>query len=402
MGVPPMHIEIARWRSPSSAAQRINLVLWRYEGRYETFGRLESPTELTDLSGPVRASNDRQAIAMVENFHRERTIRRVDPLPGVDEKCGCGMQLATNRDCTNCVSYRQHAATAEAQALLAKLVSSLVRNPPQGLNSSEVADFFRRNAEALLGMILDDSLVLPPQQKIEVGLVVELIEQPLEYGRSLNGTLGRIERVLSQPGLDDAVVVQLYRAHKKTRRPLALRSEIIPAARVRVVSMLTPEEADLLRAVEPAIADNRVRLAAIREDAAMWRARLAAQADRLPPPADSPVDALRRRLVQHPPAGWRPSEVEDFLTQRVASFATEGQLAELSERIESQWPFSVRLHEGPKLLVTPDFDGLYVDVDGEGGGAKVGGTPQELVAYLAIHFGESGGLADINLAKEEP
>lgn len=398
MALPPQHFEIARWKNESSTAHRISLVLWRYEGRYSTFGRLEAPTERIDLSGPVRASNDRQAIAMVEHFNRERSIRRVDPLPGVNGNCVCGIRLATNPDCTNCASYRHDAETAEAKATIAKLGAVLERNPPQGLTPSEVADFFQRNRAALLAMVLDNSLVMPPEQHIEVGLVVELIEQPLEYGRSLNGTLGRIERVLSQPGLRDDVVVQLYRAHKKTGRPLALRSAFMPASRVRVVSVLTPEEADLLRAVEPAIADNRVRLAALRKDAELWRARLEAQADRRPNPADSPVDALRRHLVQHPPAGWRPSEVADFFAQRRSSFATAAQEAEIAERIESQWPFVVSLLGGPRINVIPDVDGLWVDLEGRS--VRVGDTADDLISYLASHFPDSLHLAGSELADE--
>jgi hypothetical protein len=131
MALPPAHVEIARWKSPSSSRDQINLVLWRYEGRYETFGSLRSPTELIDLGGPVRASNDRQAIALVEAFNRERSIRRVEPLPGVEENCACGHRVATNPNCPSCSSYRRFEAEAEAQGIVKKLGALLERNPPQ-------------------------------------------------------------------------------------------------------------------------------------------------------------------------------------------------------------------------------------------------------------------------------
>lgn len=111
-----------------------------------------------------------------------------------------------------------------------------------------------------------------------VGQLVELVNQPPNYGRTLDGTLARVEWV---PRLwDGSVIVEYYRRHRKTGKPLALRTSLMSFDQPRLIVEPTREQAELLEQVEPLRREQQARRRQMKEDRLAWEQGILSLADR--------------------------------------------------------------------------------------------------------------------------
>lgn len=150
----------------------------------------------------------------------------------------------------------------------------------------------------------------PSQPRIVVGQVVELVNQPRIYGRSLDGTLARVESVPNwrAPPLPwfDSVSVEVYRIHRRTGKPLALQTCSMRLDRLRPVSEFTADQISLLEKVEPLRDAQRARRQRMKEDRATWEARLL----ELAPPEMQPAPAQAREQTTAAVFGQQPLQAE--------------------------------------------------------------------------------------------
>lgn len=156
------------------------------------------------------------------------------------------------------------------------------------------------------------------QVPFAVGQLVELVNQPPNYGRTLDGTLARVEWV---PRLwDGSVIVEYYRRHRRTGKPLALRTSLMSVDQLRPIVEPTPEQAELLEQVEPLRREQQARRRQMKEDRLAWEQGILSLADRA---AESPeslkwniktlanegIAMLESQLTEQPPDGITAAEV---------------------------------------------------------------------------------------------
>ena len=391
------NIEIARWEETRGSNERVNLSLWRESNdTYHLEGRTESLRNRRSISQRFVAADDAEAIhrvvSTVEAFRDNRLVR-VDALSGYGTCSICGRRSGTNPDCGGCADLRKLAERGPARSIVQALRDGLVASPPTGLSQQDVVRFFASH-QAALEESVHELLTATPKQAppkladLQPNQIVELVNQPTVFGRCLNGALGRIESVMRPSGLETALFVDVYRLHKRTKRPLKVKRMLLAERDVRVVEP-SPDQAAVLALFEPARRDQSVTLAAKRADRAAWEARLLGS-----PLAESPLTVIQRRLVQHPPPGIRPGEVDEFFKRYKASLpalASEREIGELDELIESAYAFYILIQSAGvgllKIIVMPDVDGLHLSRFPDGIPTKEPITTAiELAAHLAEQY----------------
>lgn len=151
-----------------------------------------------------------------------------------------------------------------------------------------------------------------------VGQLVELVNQPPNYGRTLDGTLARVEWV---PRLwDGSVIVEYYRRHRRTGKPLALRTSLMSVDQLRPIAEPTQEQAELLEQVEPLRRKQQARRQKMKEDRLAWEQGILSLADRAPDAPESlklniktlaseGIAMLESQLAKQPPDGIAAAEV---------------------------------------------------------------------------------------------
>lgn len=151
-----------------------------------------------------------------------------------------------------------------------------------------------------------------------VGQLVELVNQPPNYGRTLDGTLARVEWV---PRLwDGSVIVEYYRRHRRTGKPLALRTSLMSVDQLRPIAEPTQEQAELLEQVEPLRREQQARRQKMKEDRLAWEQGILSLADRAPDAPESlklniktlaseGIAMLESQLAKQPPDGITAAEV---------------------------------------------------------------------------------------------
>ena len=393
------NIEIARWEEARGSNERVNLSLWREsQDTYHLEGHTESLRNRRSISQRFVASDDAEAIhrvvSTVEAFRDNRLVR-VDALSGYGACTSCGRRSGTNPDCGGCADLRKLAERGPARSIVQALRDGLVSSPPTGLSQQYVVRFFASHQAALVEGVHE--LLAAPQPKpappkladLRPNQIVELVNQPTVFGRCLNGALGRVESVMRPPGLETALFVDVYRLHKRTKRPLKVKRMLLAERDVRVVEP-SPDQAAVLALFEPARRDQSVSLAAKRADRSAWEARLLGT-----PLAESPLNVIQRRLVLHPPPGIRPGEADEFFKRYRASLpalASARVIGELDDLIESAYAFYLLIQpsagiELPKIIVMPDVDGLHLARFPDGIPTKEPITTAiELAAHLAEKF----------------
>ena len=339
------NIEIARWEEARGSNERVNLSLWREaHDTYHLEGRAESLRNRRLISQRFVASDDAEAIQRVvstDAVFRDNRLVRVDALSGYGTCTSCGRRSGTNPDCGGCADLRKLAERGPARSIVQALRDRLVASPPTGLSQQDVVRFFASH-QAALEESVHELLTATPKQAppkladLQPNQIVELVNQPTVFGRCLNGALGRIESVMRPSGLETALFVDVYRLHKRTKRPLKVKRMLLAERDVRVVEP-SPDQAAVLALFEPARRDQSVTLAAKRADRAAWEARLLGS-----PLAESPLTVIQRRLEQNPPPGIRPGEVNEFFKRYKASLpalASAREIGELDDLIESAYAF---------------------------------------------------------------
>lgn len=159
-----------------------------------------------------------------------------------------------------------------------------------------------------------------------VGQLVELVNQPPNYGQTLDGTLARVEWV---PRLwDGSVIVEYYRRHRRTGKPLALRSSLMSVDQLRPILEPTQEQAELLALVEPLRREQQARRQKMKEDRLAWEQGILSLAGRdaevpeslklnIKTLASEGIAMLESQLSEQPPDGITAAEVTAvFLLQR--------------------------------------------------------------------------------------
>lgn len=156
------------------------------------------------------------------------------------------------------------------------------------------------------------------QVPFAVGQLVELVNQPPNYGRTLDGTLARVEWV---PRLwDGSVIVEYYRRHRRTGKPLALRTSLMSVDQLRPIVEPTPEQAELLEQVEPLRREQQARRRQMKEDRLAWEQGILSLADRaaeapeslkwnIKTLANEGIAMLESQLTEQPPDGITAAEV---------------------------------------------------------------------------------------------
>ena len=156
------------------------------------------------------------------------------------------------------------------------------------------------------------------QVPFAVGQLVELVNQPPNYGRTLDGTLARVEWV---PRLwDGSVIVEYYRRHRRTGKPLALRTSLMSVDQLRPIAEPTQEQAELLEQVEPLRREQQARRRQMKEDRLAWEQGILSLADREAEPLESlkwsiktlaseGIAMLESQLTEQLPDGITAAEV---------------------------------------------------------------------------------------------
>lgn len=159
-----------------------------------------------------------------------------------------------------------------------------------------------------------------------VGQLVELVNQPPNYGRSLDGTLARVEWV---PRVWSGVVfVEIYRTHRRTGKPLRLKSYAMSAEQLRPIEQPNATQLSLLEQVEPLREEQRARRAKLKEERLLWEKGVldmgatehegTGQADSRRRAREG-ISLLRESLVQNPPDGVSVGQLSDFFRRHEES-----------------------------------------------------------------------------------
>lgn len=237
-----------------------------------------------------------------------------------------------------------------------------------------------------------------------MGQLVELINQPPNYGRSLDGTLARVVWTpkfgSTSPSFDwieRVVHVEVYRRHKRTGRPLKLKSWSMHEDRLRLIEELNAEQIELLALVEPLRLEQRERRDRLRQERIAWEERILDMADSKPS-QDSAAQTLAAAAIAQlhsglrlvPPEGITPEDIDRFF-MRYASVlrvelatsielliaggkapasnakiqCTEEGILAIQRKIDDSFEFELDI--GTKGIVTtvyvqPDVDGINISL----------------------------------------
>lgn len=112
-----------------------------------------------------------------------------------------------------------------------------------------------------------------------LGQLVELVNQPPNYGRSLDGTLARVAWVPRPKQWAGLVMVEFYRRHRRTRKPLALRMSLMAVGQLRLITQPTADQLRLLEEVEPLRQEQASRRQQLKGDRLAWEERILSMAN---------------------------------------------------------------------------------------------------------------------------
>lgn len=238
---------------------------------------------------------------------------------------------------------------------------------------------------------------MPFSEKIEMvqlGQLVRLINQPPNFGRSLDGTIARVTWVppkpydAETPAWMRTVFVDYYRRHRRTGKPLAIRTASMKLDRLEPITEVTVDEADLYALVEPMRRERDLRRSKMRADREAWEQRILAMAD--PEAGEDTVPTrekskrelaqatladLENRLTSQPPPGISQADIASFFHRQRETLlnallaAIDGVVAEpslvskLSELVEEGYPFDITIQRAGETylyVVMPDVDGIEV------------------------------------------
>ncbi len=265
-----------------------------------------------------------------------------------------------------------------------------------------------------------------------LGQLVELVNQPPNYERSLDGTLARVAWVPRPTQWAGLVMVEFYRRHRRTRKPLALRMSLMAVGQLRLITQPTADQLRLLEEVEPLRQEQASRRQQIKADRLAWEERILSMANHPlknattpaaidPSPPTAPgldtkkaiglamraVAQLEVQLARQPPQGTLAADVTSFFSRQrstlidelaalLAQFARAPSKAEplqitaqlqsdLASLIEEGSEFALHVQSSGEhtFVVTPDFDGLYVSLGHAGEVRKLASTePADLLDFI--------------------
>lgn len=175
------------------------------------------------------------------------------------------------------------------------------------------------------------------------------------YGKSRDGTLGRIVRIghmypsESEP---EHLYVDLYRRHRSTHRPLDLREEFMRTENLRPIdeSELEPDQMELIAHFGLVKLEKLTHRAKLRAQNLAWEREMLAQGGWATPVVEaalSPsqqeqvaeaarlgIGELERLLATQPPEGTEASRVKAFFDQHREEFVAA--IVELTARVISE------------------------------------------------------------------
>lgn len=176
-----------------------------------------------------------------------------------------------------------------------------------------------------------------------MGQIVELINQPPNYGRSLDGTLARIvwtpkfgAHSVRYDWIERVVHVEVYRRHKRTGRPLKLKSWSMHEDQLQLVEEPNADQIELLALVEPMRVEQRERRERLRRERIAWEERVLDMAN-AEPSSDSEALGLAAAAITKLHSGLRAVPPEGVTTEDIDRFFllyASGLKVELATSIE--------------------------------------------------------------------
>lgn len=175
--------------------------------------------------------------------------------------------------------------------------------------------------------------------ELQAGQLVIVANHRPYYGRSLDGTLGRLterNKGYRFPG-SDSLYVELYRRHKTTGRPLGLREELMRESELLPIAegVLTEAQRDLITHFQTVKLEQMAHRAALRSKNLKWendmlaRAGLAPttiitlseeQQGRVAAAVHVGVSELERLLKDKPPEGTNRARVDEIFDRHREHF----------------------------------------------------------------------------------
>lgn len=246
----------------------------------------------------------------------------------------------------------------------------------------------------VVGEVFRASMRAKHQGTPKFGQLVRLINQPPEFGRSLNGTIGRVTGAPGKahdadtPAWMRSVFVEYYRRHRRTGKPLAIKSVSMKEDRLEPITEVTVEEAELFALIEPMRREQDTRRLKMRADRLAWEKRILAMAntegEEVSVPtrekskrelAQAALADLERRLKTQPPPGVSPAEIVSFFQRQHETLlnsllawldgivADPSDVSRLTELVEDGYPFDITIQKAGEsylYVVMPDVDGIEV------------------------------------------
>lgn len=180
---------------------------------------------------------------------------------------------------------------------------------------------------------------MDPKLEIQGQLVIVVNHRPW-YGRSLDGTLGKISRAsnwLTRMGDQSHTYVDLFRRHRRTQRPLGLREEFMRTENLRPI-----DESELDAAQKELVAHfGLVKLAQLahraklRADNLAWEQRMLAVGGwAVPSTADTALSAEQLGRITDA-AGFAIAELESLLTTKPPEGTEAGRVRELFDQFRA-------------------------------------------------------------------
>lgn len=185
-------------------------------------------------------------------------------------------------------------------------------------------------------------------------LVIVVNDRPY-YGKSRDGTLGRITRLGTKWPSEierEYIYVDLYRRHRRTHRPLDLREEFMRTANLQPIdaSELDPGQKELVAHFGLVKLEKLAHRSRLRAQNLAWERQLLAQAGLATPDVDAPLSPLQRQqiaeaarsgveeieglLAVKPPEGIEASRIKAFFDRHREEFVAA--LVELTARVVAE------------------------------------------------------------------
>lgn len=195
---------------------------------------------------------------------------------------------------------------------------------------------------------------MDPRLQILGQLVIIFNDRPY-YGKSRDGTLGRITRIghiYASEIEPEHIYVDLYRRHRRTQRPLDLREEFMRTENLRPIdeSELEPDQRELVAHFGLVTLAKLAHRAKLRAQNMAWEQEMLArggwatpvveaalspvQREHVAEAARSGIEGLERLLAIQPPEGTEASRVKVFFDQHREEFVAA--IVELTARVMSE------------------------------------------------------------------